>query len=229
MNTTELVSRLTLVIPTKNEEKSIGEVIRSVQNFASKILVVDGHSLDKTVEIAIKNGAKVVTDNGLGKGDAIRCAINLVETKYVVFFDADGSHEPKDILKLVEKLELDKNDIVVASRLKGGSSELHGGFEEFFRISGSSFVTTCINKRFKTKISDSQNGFRAARVKKLASLDLQSNSTTIEQEMLIKALKKGYSIAEVPSHEYARKYGESHIAVFRVWYKYLWNLFYNLI
>ena len=228
MNTTDLVSRSTLVIPAKNEERTIGDVITACANYASEVLVVDGHSSDNTAEVAATNGARVISDNGRGKGDAIRCAIQSVSTEYVVFLDADGSHEPSDVPKLLDHLEKDNYDIVVASRLKGGSSELHGGFDEFFRLSGSSFVTACINTRFKTDISDSQNGFRAARVSKLATLDLRSNSTTIEQEMIIKALKKGFRIGEVASHEYSRKHGQSHISVWKMWYQYLWNLFYNI-
>ena len=72
---------------------------------------------------------------------------------------------------------------------------------------GSSLITACINHRFQVRLSESQNGFRAIRTAVLRDLGLQENITTIEQEMIIKTLKKGYRMAEVPSHEHKRKAG----------------------
>ena len=63
----------------------------------------------------------------------------------------------------------DDADHVAASRLRGGSSELHGGFDEFLRLAGSSFITACINWRFDCRLSDSQNGFRAIRTSRAAA------------------------------------------------------------
>ena len=106
-------------------------------------------------------------------------------------------------------------DHVVASRLRGGSSELHGGFDEFLRLAGSSFITACINWRFACQLSDSQNGFRAVRTSVLRQLDLRENTTTIEQEMTMKTLRHGWRMAEVPSHEHprvARRLAHSRVA-----------------
>ena len=132
-----------------------------------------------------------------------------------VFLDADGSHDPEDIPLLVEPILTGDADHVVASRLRGGSSELHGGFDEFLRLTGSSFITACINWRFNCRLSESQNGFRAIRTSVLRELDLRENTTTIEQEMTIKTLRKGWRMAEVPSHEHPRAHGTSHIRVWR--------------
>jgi dolichol-phosphate mannosyltransferase len=92
---------------------------------------------------------------------------------------------------------------------------LHGGFDEFFRLAGSSFITACINRRFNCRLSDSQNGFRAIRTSVLRQLDLQEDTTTIEQEMIIKTLRRGFRMVEVPSHEHQRTHGHSHIRVWR--------------
>jgi hypothetical protein len=132
-----------------------------------------------------------------------------------VLLDADGSHDPEDIPLLVEPILAGEADHVAASRLRGGSSELHGGFDEFLRLAGSSFITACINRRFGCQLSDSQNGFRAVRTSVLRQLNLRENTTTIEQEMTIKTLRGGWRIAEVPSHEHRRAHGTSHIRVLR--------------
>jgi len=94
---------------------------------------------------------------------------------------------------------------------------------------GSALITALINWRFGVHLSESQNGFRAIRTTVLKALDLQENSTTIEQEMIIKTLKKGYTMAEVPAHEYRRRHGVSHIRLRKVWVRYLYSLVKNLL
>src|SRR5205823_1804733 len=116
-----------------------------------------------TADRAAAAGARVVVDSGRGKGQAMRSAIPLVQTLVTVFIDADGSHDYRDIPLLVGPILDGSADHVSASRLKGGSSELHGGFDEFFRLAGSSLITACINHRFGVRLSESQNGFRAIR------------------------------------------------------------------
>lgn len=203
------------VIAAKQEGPTIGEVIRRTRMYAGEILVVVGHSTDDTAAIAERSGATVLADGGKGKGEAIRCAIPRIRTPITVFLDADGSHDPEDIPLLVEPILTDQADHVSASRLRGGSSELHGGFDEFLRLTGSSFITACINWRLKCRLSESQNGFRAIRTSVLRQLNLRENSTTIEQEMIIKTLRGGWRMAEIPSHEHPRAYGASHIRVWR--------------
>jgi dolichol-phosphate mannosyltransferase len=219
-----LKEAVTIVIPARNEGRNIGDVLEKVSPLVHELIVVDGSSTDETVAIARKYGAQIITDNGKGKGDAIRCAIPHLRTPITVFMDADGSHLPEDTLKLVAPILRGEADHVSASRLLGGSSELHGGFDEFFRLAGSSLVTACINWKFGVRLSDSQNGFRAIRTDILPRLGLKENITTIEQEMVIKTLRKGYRMSEVPSHEYPRRYGQSSIRLNRVWHRYLWSL-----
>ena len=206
---------VSVVIAAKQEAPSIADIIDRTRRYASEILVVDGHSTDGTPELARRRGANVLVDGGRGKGEAIRRAIPHIRTPVTVFLDADGSHDPEDIPLLVEPILSDRADHVTASRLRCGSSELHGGFDEFLRLSGSSFITACINWRFNCRLSDSQNGFRAIRTTVLKQLDLRENVTTIEQEMIIKTLRRGLRMAEVPSHEHPRAHGCSHIRVWR--------------
>jgi len=215
---------ITVVIPTLNEEPTVGEVITRSGKHTNDILVVDGHSRDKTTSIARSLGARVIFDHGKGKGDAIRTAISHVKKEITVFIDADGSHDPEDITRLVQPILEDRADHVSGSRLTGGSSELHGGFDECLRLMGSSFITACINHRFGVRLSESQNGFRAIKTDVLKSLGLQENITTIEQEMIIKTIKKGYRMAEVPSHEHKRKAGSSKISLKKVAFRYVFSM-----
>jgi dolichol-phosphate mannosyltransferase len=88
---------------------------------------------------------------------------------------------------------------------------------------GSSFITACINWKFNVKLSESQNGFRAIRTKIIKQLELRENITTIEQEMIIKTLKKGFRMAEVPTHEKKRVAGYSKISLKKVWFRYVYS------
>lgn len=215
---------ITIVITTLNEEKTVGDVINASKNHSDSIMVVDGHSRDNTAAIVRSMGVNVIFDHGKGKGDAIRTAIPLINNEITVFIDADGSHDPDDIPRLVEPIREDRADHVSGSRLIGGSSELHGGFDECFRLMGSSLITACINHRFGVRLSESQNGFRAIKTEVLKSLGLRENITTIEQEMIIKTLKKGYRMAEVPTHEYKRKSGYSKINLSKVAFRYVYSM-----
>ena len=86
-----------------------------------------------------------------------------------------------------------------------------------------------INYRWNVRLTDSQNGFRAIRRDVGSKLGLTANLTTIEQEMLMKALKQGYRVSEIASHEYERRWGTSKVVVWKLWFAYVWSFLRNLI
>jgi glycosyltransferase involved in cell wall biosynthesis len=221
-------SRVSIVIPAKDEEGIIGDVVDAVKAYGDEILVVDGHSGDRTATIAAEHGARVIKDGRLGKGEALRLAVTTTLMDIVVFIDADGSHEPADIPALVGPIKEGRADLVIASRGKGGSDELHGTLEQFVRYVGSQLIMLAINYRWNVRLTDSQNGFRAIDRRVALSLGLKSNLSTIEQEMLMRALKLGYRVAEIPSHEYERRWGSSKISVWKLWAAYLWSFVTNI-
>jgi len=222
-------SKISVVIPTRDEEGLIGEIVDAVRPYADEILVVDGHSRDRTRQIAVDHGARVVLDHGKGKGEALRLSFDEAAGDVIVFIDADGSHEPKDIPAMVAPIMAGQADLVVGSRGKGGSDELHGTVEQFIRYFGSQLIMLAINYRWDVRLTDSQNGFRAIRKDVAKKLGLTSNLTTIEQEMLMKALKQGYRVSEIASHEYERRWGTSKVVVWKLWFAYLWSFFRNII
>jgi glycosyltransferase involved in cell wall biosynthesis len=219
--------RVTVVIPTKNEEGLIGEIVDSVRPYADEVLVIDGHSRDRTRAIAAEHGARVELDGGKGKGDALRRAMDIALGEIVVFIDADGSHETKDIPALVAPIAAGDADLVIASRGRGGSDELHGTLEQLIRYVGSQLIMLAINYRWNVRLTDSQNGFRAIRREVGQKLGLRSNLTTIEQEMLMRALKGGYRVSEIASHEYTRRWGTSKVVVWKLWAAYIWSFWRN--
>jgi glycosyltransferase involved in cell wall biosynthesis len=216
---------VSVIVCAKNESSGISEVIAACLPYCDELIVIDGHSEDGTRELAEKAGALVYLDSAKGKGDGIRTGINVAKGDVLVFIDADLSHEACDIPTLVKPISENQCDMVVASRKLGGSDELHGSLSEFIRLIGSGIITLSINYRFGVRLTDSQNGFRAIKRSVAKDLHLTEDIFTIEQEMIMKALKKGYQIQEVPSHEFKRKYGDSQIIIHRVAHRYIWTLF----
>ena len=125
---------VTVVIPTRNEEMTLARIIDGVRPYADEIIVVDGHSTDGTRAIAEEKGTRFILDNGKGKGAALRLSIEEASCDLICFIDADGSHDPADIPRLLEPLQRDECDMVIGSRPKGGSDELHGDIEKFTRM-----------------------------------------------------------------------------------------------
>ena len=200
-----------VIIPTKNEEDTIGEILNKIKKHTDNILVVDGHSEDNTVSLVRKKGVRCVFDNQKGKGDALKVGMAHTKEDIIVFIDADGSHEISDIPNLIKHIREEKADLVVGSRMLGGSDELHGTFNKFIRNTGSNFLAVLINKKWKTDLTDIENGFRAIRREVFNQINLKSQGFTVEQEMVIRCLKNNFKVTEVPSHEYTRKSGHSKL------------------
>jgi len=220
--------KVTAVIPAKNEEEGIEKIIKNVSRFVDEVLVVDGHSKDKTRQIAKECGAKVVLDGGKGKGDGIRTGVRKAKGDIIVFIDADGSHNPKDIPKLIKPIKNEKADLVVASRAKGGSDEIRLDLDGLFRQIGSEIAAILVNFRWRANLTDIQNGFRAIRRKTALALKLESDGFEIEEEMIMKCLKRGVRIMEVAGHEYQRKWGVSKLPTIQAW-RFLLRLFKELL
>lgn len=214
---------VSIAVIARNEEANIERVLKNAAPYCDELIVIDGRSTDRTAELAKECGAIVYQDEGVGKGKAIREAIRRVKSDIIVFMDADWSHDPHDVPKLVGPILDNKADHVVASRMLGGSDELYGTFQLFLRLVGNAIITLGINYRFGVTITDSQNGFRAIRTDLARELNLKEIITTIEQELTIKTLRAGARIAEIQSHEYARYHGDSCIKLRKVWLRYIYS------
>jgi glycosyltransferase involved in cell wall biosynthesis len=222
--------RITVIIPTFNEEKNITEVLQKVKPYANEILVVDAKkSTDRTAEIAKSMGATVIKDNGKGHGEAKRVGINNAKNNILVFFDADHSHDHRDIPKMVKHLIDNNCDLVIGSRMRGGSDELHGTWSNFIRNTGSGLIQLVINYRFGVRLTDCEDGFRAIKKDVAKNLNPNANDFDIEEEMVLKALKKGYKVEEIPTHEYERKHGKSNLSLPKIGYKFIWRLLKEII
>ena len=220
--------KTTIIIPTKNESRTIKKIIQGSKKYADEIIVVDSNSKDYTADMARKLGVKVVTDLGKGKGAAERFGARHAKHEILVFIDADGSYDTNDIKKLVEPIKKNKADLVLGSRMLGGSDELHSNLNQFLRLMGNTIFTLIINYRFNKRLTDCESGFRAIKKKVFFNIKTKENGFTIEQEVVIKCLKRGYKVSEVPAHEYVREHGSSNLNVLIDGFKFIGSLIKNI-
>jgi glycosyltransferase involved in cell wall biosynthesis len=207
--------KITVIIPTLNEEKNIGDIIRELRSLGlTNILIIDGKSIDHTVKIAKDLGVIVLHQDGQGKGDALRKAFNHDKLNdWIVMMDADGSMDPREISGFLGQLE-NGIDVVKASRF------LPSGFSEdmtFIRRFGNAFFVFLVNLIWEANYTDLCYGFAAFKKKAIQKLHpcLESKSFEIEAELFIKAKKLGLKVKEVPSVELRRKHGKSNLNAFK--------------
>jgi glycosyltransferase involved in cell wall biosynthesis len=209
--------QFSIIIPTKNEAENLKilfPVILDLYPFA-EILVIDASSTDGTGEVCKNFGVKFITQCSIGKGAALREAVECVSCEAIIFFDADCSHDPSDIERIIRPVIARDFKHVSGSRMLGGSSELFEDPKHFLRLLGSLFINYLISYKFKFKITDAQNGLRAFNRNYYRNLKTTSLHTTIEQECVGLTLSDGEPLLELPSHEYSRVHGISKISLMR--------------
>jgi glycosyltransferase involved in cell wall biosynthesis len=181
----------------------LNEVIPRLNGYTVELIVVDDHSVDGTAEIARSLGACVIRNEGRhsGKGVALRVGFAAARGDCLVMMDADYSHRPEDLPLLIEALDKGAG-LVVGSRI-------YGGTEEYTRVRafGNIILTFWFGFFSGRYLSDALNGYKAFRRDVFTDFDYTSRDFEIEIELLANALRKGYRIVEVPSHERGRHAG----------------------
>ncbi len=222
-------ARVAVVIPARDEERTVGAAVSGALPFAHEVHVADGHSSDETAAAARQAGAVVFQDPGRGKGSAVRYSLEIVDADVIVFMDGDGSHDPRDIPRLALPVCRGEADLCVGDRFAGGSEELSISLGQLVRTIGNISMNVAINRRWDTRLADTLNGFRAIRRTAGLAVGMREDRHTIEQEMVMKMLRSGYRVMNVPAHEYPRTYGESHIRIWREWPLFVWCVAKNLL
>ena len=188
-----------IIIPTLNEESSIRQIIHSIRSHSFpikvSIFVIDGGSIDKTVEICKEEKVQIIKQKGKGKGTAMREAVNVSNADIIIFMDGDGTYYVEDLEKLLEPLLNEKADMVVGSRLMGKREK---GSISRMNTLGNKLFNRTINFAMNSRVTDSLSGYRAMRIETFRDLVLFSTNFEIEVEMTVEALAKGYRVLEVP-------------------------------
>ena len=190
------MANVVAIIPAYNEEKALADVIGKTLENVDEVIVVDDGSSDKTSEVAIEAGARVIKHSvNLGKGEALKSGFKAIgDDSIIITIDGDGQHNPSEIPDLVRPIIEDGADLVNGSRYMNGPEENTPAY----RRVGQKVLDIATNISAGTKVTDSQSGFRAFSPQSKNVFRFKDTGFGIESEMLVDAAEAGLKIVEVP-------------------------------
>jgi glycosyltransferase involved in cell wall biosynthesis len=191
---------LSIIVPTFNEEKGIGDVVGAIQALElpqTEILVIDDGSTDETAHMASAAGARVISHPyNIGNGAAVKTGIRSARGRVVVFLDGDGQHDPRDIPRLLTFIP--QYHMVVGARQKGSQTSKHRDAANWVYNRFASFLASFT-------IEDLTSGFRAMRRQDaLRFCDMFPNRFSYPTTSTLAFIRSGRSVRYVPITTRAR-------------------------
>jgi glycosyltransferase involved in cell wall biosynthesis len=200
---------VSVVIPALNEEASIAVVLAAIPPDAvDEIIVVDGGSSDRTVEIAQASGARVICEPRRGYGRACAAGVSAVAGAVIVFLDADGADDPMQIPDLLVPILAGRADMALGSRLAG---EMASDAMPWHQRFGNWLSAWLIRRLYGLPITDLAP-FRAVDREKLLALGMREMTYGWPTEMIVKAARRGWRVVELPARYRPRLGGRSKIS-----------------
>jgi len=228
------VVEFTFILPCLNEEETLPFCIKEIQNYINKkklnaeILVSDNNSVDKSVQIAKKYGARVSICENRGYGNALINGTNNARGKYCIMGDCDGSYDFSHLDEFIKKVKEENYDLVVGNRFAGGIGK--NAMSLSHKI-GVNVLSMFANMFFRTTIKDYHCGLRIYNTKSLKKIKLSCPGMEYASEMIIKAKINNLKMCEVPTilrRDLRNK--KSHLRTIRDGFRHLFliiNLFIN--
>ena len=203
-----------VVIPTYNEAESIGTILQALKSLDCDVLVIDDGSPDGTAHLVRQLGIEVIEREGKqGLGNAYRTGFSIALDRgytYVIQMDADGSHQIKDLEKMMEWIG--SADLLIGSRwVKDGQIANWSKFREYLSKSANRYANAVLSLGVK----DTTSGFRiytSALLRKMEISTIRSEGYCFQIEMTRRALSRGGSVAEVPITFIERSQGQSKMS-----------------
>lgn len=201
-----------IIIAALNEEPGIGQTITELLSYLNtdRILVVDGNSHDRTVEVAKNCGANILFQDGIGKGDAISKALENTDpnVEYLVLTDADYTYPAEYVPKMIEILQQNPGvGMVCGDRFSEhiDSTTLKGSF-----CFGNKLLAIAHTLLNGVNMHDPLTGLRVIRAEILRNTKIKSKGFDVEVELNHHVAKEGFRIVEVPI-KYRKRLGEKKL------------------
>jgi glycosyltransferase (TIGR04182 family) len=200
MNSTIHPDEVCIFIPTLNESRTIGTLIDDFKSLGyTRILVVDGHSKDRTAEIARDKGVNVVMQTGKGKGQAVIQAFDLIDSEYVIMIDGDGTYLPSDVHQFIEAMEKGAGHVIGNRFAKPGK----GSFTRL-NLLGNRILNKLFAFAYGVWLSDILSGYRGFTKETISRLVLNQTGFEIETEISVECVRNEVDIRVVPIAYLAR-------------------------
>lgn len=214
--------RVSVVIPARDEERNIAWVLERMPSVVDEVLLIDGLSRDRTIEVArmVLPEVVIIEELNAGKGRALQAGFEAATGDVVVMLDADGSMDPADITAFVDAIAAG-HDVAKGSRFLAG-----GGTDDMtpLRQAGNSGLLRVANMLYGTKHSDLCYGFMAFRRTALMAIGADAPGFEIEMQLVARASRARLRVIEVANREHARRYGNSSLRTFRDGFRVLWTM-----
>ena len=185
-----------VLIPSYNEARTIGPIIKRLKARGITVYMVDDGSTDETYSIAVAEGAVVVRHKeNIGKGASLREGFkHILKNGFdaVLVMDGDNQHEIDSIDGFIRKMEETGADIVIGNRMSDAASM------PIVRNFTNRFMSWLISKICGMRVPDTQCGFRLIKTHALKKIRLESSNFEIESEIILKASRLGFKIESVP-------------------------------
>ena len=198
-------SDVCVLLPTLEEAETVGEVVDGFQEAGfDDVLVVDGHSTDGTREVARDHGARVVTQTGSGKGQAVREGIDHVDREYVLMADGDGTYRPADAEAMLDPLFEGRAEHVIGDRF---ADMEEGAMTRLNRV-GNRLINRLFAAVHGRDLRDILSGYRAFTQESFERFRLDAEGFGIETELAVECVRNGVATKVVPVR-YERRPGGS--------------------
>lgn len=228
------MTKLSILIPVYNEEKTIQAILNKIEavklsEVKKEIIIVDDCSTDKTRQILGKLEKKykiIYHETNKGKGSAIRTALEHATGDIVLIQDADLEYDPKDYILLVQPILNGLSDVVYGTRFHSSVGMLREKQPAIFYLHyfGNWFLTILVNVLYGSRLTDMETCYKVFRKKVIEGITLKSERFDFDPEITVKILKKGHKIVEVPISYFSRDFKEGKKITFLDGIKAAWYL-----